>query len=325
MKPEEFKELAAQLEKLTPHQRSIMSERLHGIEQAQAVHTTIENRISAKPICPQCGCDKVSKWGAANNLQRYRCKSCHKTFNALSGTPLSRLRHKDKWLVYTEQMAEGKSVRESAKACKVHRNTSFRWRHRFLVLPEGQKPGKLTGIAEADETYFLESFKGKKSDMPRRPHKRGGKAEKRGLSKEQIPVLICRDRAGNTSDHILEKDDAEHLCQALKPLLTSDSILCSDSSKAMGAAAREMGVAHRPVNLSAGIRVIGKVYHVQNVNAYDSRLKQWMIRFHGVATRYLANYLGWRRMIDQAKSALSPRSILLAALGTRIDQQLMVT
>jgi hypothetical protein len=37
------------------------------------------------------------------------------------------------------------------------------------------------------------------------------------------------------------------------------------------------------------------VYHIQNVNVCDSRLKQWMGRFHGVATKYLENYLGWRR------------------------------
>ncbi len=33
--------------------------------------------------------------------------------------------------------------------------------------------------------------------------------------------------------------------------------------------------------------LINKVYHIQNVNAYDSRLKGWMHRFNGVATKYL--------------------------------------
>lgn len=31
--------------------------------------------------------------------------------------------------------------------------------------------------------------------------------------------------------------------------------------------------------------MVAGVYHVQNVNAYDSRLKSWIRRFHGVATR----------------------------------------
>lgn len=268
---------------------------------------------------------KPARWGSASGLHRYRCAACHATFNALTGTPLVRLRHKDKWLTYAQQMTVGQSVRNSAKACEVHRNTTFRWRHRFLALPNEQKAASLVGIAEADETFFLESFKGKKHGMTRAPHKRGSKASKRGLSDEQIPVLICRDRTGSTSDFVLEKADKAHISAVLKPLLASDTVLCTDSGKALGAAIREIGITHRPVNLAAGIRVVDKVFHVQNVNAYDSRLKQWMARFHGVATHYLANYLGWRRMIDPTHGSLSPRTVLFAALGMSRDQQLMVT
>ncbi|RUM73192.1 MAG: hypothetical protein DSZ09_00190, partial [Sulfurovum sp.] len=32
-----------------------------------------------------------------------------------------------------------------------------------------------------------------------------------------------------------------------------------------------------------------------------SRLKRWMVRFHGVSTKYLNSYLGWRRIIDTQK------------------------
>lgn len=102
-------------------------------------------------------------------------------------------------------------------------------------------------------------------------------------------------------------------------------MLCTDSGRALGAAVREIGITQRPINLVAGIKVIGKVYHVQNVNAYGSRFKEWMIRFHGVATHNLANYLGWRRMIDSANGVLSPRAVLFAALGMGRVQQLTVT
>jgi len=157
-----------------------------------------------------------------------------------------------------------------------------------LAEPGAHKPEQLKGIVEADETFFRESFKGKRHGMTRPTHKRGTPASKRGLSAEQVPV-----RSGCTSDYVLEKDDARHISSALKPVLASDCTLCTDSSNAMGAAAREIGITHRPVNLAAGIRVVARVYHVQNVNAYDSRLKNWMHRFHSVATRYLPNYLGW--------------------------------
>jgi transposase-like protein len=324
MKPKEFLRLASEVGQLTPRQKQLLVDLLHKPEQVNAVSQLIEKRLGEIPKCPQCGHEKVSRWGVSSGLQRYRCGSCKSTFNALTGTPLARLRHKDQWLTYTEQMADGQSVRKSAQACHVHRNTAFRWRHRFLKLPKDQRAMQLSGIAEADETVFLESFKGRKGGLPRAPRQRGGKAAKRGLSEEQIPVLICRDRSGNTADFVVARADQKHLGAVLKPLLPADTILCTDSGKALGAVAREMGIVHRPINVAAGIRVVAGVYHIQNVNAYDSRLKQWMRRFHGVATHYLANYLGWRRLIERSNKALSPNDVLLAALGVN-DQQLKVT
>ena len=62
------------------------------------------------------------------------------------------------------------------------------------------------------------------------------------------------------------------LSVALKPFLTKDVVLCTDGSKAFAGAARKFGIEYRVVNLLAGIRVDG-AWHVQNVNAYHSRLK----------------------------------------------------
>ena len=158
----------------------------------------------------------------------------------------------------------------------------------------------------------------------RSQRKRGGKASKRGVSDEQIPGLIGRDRTGNTTDFVLEKADKAHICAALKPVLSRDSILCTDSGKAR-VAARQMGITPHRINRAAGMRVISKVYHVQNVNAYDSRLKTWRRRFQGVATHYLPSYLGWCRRIDRSKNALSPAAFLSAAIGINYLQQLTVT
>ena len=56
-------------------------------------------------------------------------------------------------------------------------------------------------------------------------------------------------------------------------------------------------------------------FHVQNVNAYDSRLKGWMARFHGVATKYLPNYLGWRRCLERFAASLAPSLLIAQAVG----------
>ena len=49
-----------------------------------------------------------------------------------------------------------------------------------------------------------------------------------------------------------------------------------------------------------------------------------MCRFHGIAMRYLASYLGWRRMIDKTRDSLSSRAATLVALGMNSGQQLRV-
>ncbi|WP_442920761.1 IS1595 family transposase, partial [Massilia sp. DD77] len=153
------------------------------------------------PCCPSCQAQRSYRHGHSRGLQRYRCRACGRTFTALSGTPLSRLRHRAKWLDYLGNMLDAKSVRASAKAVEVHRNTSFRWRHRFLALVKHDRPERLAGIAEADELFLLESQKGsRKLDRPAR--RRGGVAATRGISREHVCVLVARDRTGGTHDFI---------------------------------------------------------------------------------------------------------------------------
>ena len=98
--------------------------------------------------------------------------------------------------------------------------------------------------------------------------------------------------------------------------MTKDVVLCTDGSKALAGAARDLGVEHHAVNLSAGVRVDG-AWHVQNVNAYHSRLKFWVYKFYGVAPRYLAKNLGWFRAHDRELAGSMKAALWLAmALGS---------
>jgi hypothetical protein len=51
---------------------------------------------AGKQSCPDCGGNRCHRSGHANGLQRYRCAACRRSFNALTGTPLARLRLPDK-------------------------------------------------------------------------------------------------------------------------------------------------------------------------------------------------------------------------------------
>ena len=112
------------------------------------------------------------KRGSANGLRRYRCKACSKSFNALTGTPLARLRHKERWLDFAQALTDGDTVRASAGRCEVAVGTALRWRHRFLqALKTATAP--LRGIVEADEAFVLDSRKGDRQ-LERPARKRGG-------------------------------------------------------------------------------------------------------------------------------------------------------
>lgn len=49
-----------------------------------------------------------------------------------------------------------------------------------------------------------------------------------------------------------------------------------------------------------------------------------MKRFHGVATKYLGNYLEWRRMLEPYQHQIRPDICLFEAVG-RFSQQLIHT
>ncbi|AYM76255.1 ISXO2-like transposase domain protein [Janthinobacterium sp. HH103] len=314
MQPAEWKTFIAQFAVLNRRQRQASTALLRGAGSQNAAVALIESVARQRLHCPACNSSHAHRHGHAHGLQRYRCVPCGRTFNALTGTPLARLRHKTLWLDYADCLLESASVRKAASQLGVHRNTAFRWRHRFLSLAKTDRPHCLHGIAEADELYVLESEKGARH-LTRPARRRGGHAHKRGISSEQVCILVARDRTGQTRDFVAGKGALTkaqlHAC--LPPVIDKDILLMTDDHAAYRAFAKEAGISHQAVNVRAGIRVQGAA-HVQNVNAYHSRLRAWLRSFHGVATRYLPNYLGWRWILDAGRIR-SPETLLKATLG----------
>ena len=131
---------------------------------------------------------------------------------------MARLRKKEQWLDHARAMLEGMSLAKAAE--RVHPTTAFRWCHRFLGSCALDKPKTLTGIVEADETFILESFKGRRSGLRRRPRKRGGKAKHPGLFFGNIPILVARHRDGATVDAVLPNVDSVSIAAVLDGLVT---------------------------------------------------------------------------------------------------------
>ena len=162
-----------------------------------------EARFSKGKACPHCESHDICKYGTSSGKQRYKCKSCRRTFTDFSKSVLSGSKLPLKyWLEYAKCMILGFSIRRAAEHIKVCVKTSFYMRHRILdAIRLYIGIGHLEGVVEMDETYFAESFKGNhvKSGftMPRPSRKRGKEVKKRGISSEQVCVLTGLDRQGN--------------------------------------------------------------------------------------------------------------------------------
>jgi len=232
MENKAFEALLALVDELTEEQKVALKEALDENCDFEKVVLIIDSMFVAKKECTHCKSKKVKKWGKQSGLQRMRCFDCGKTFNALTGTPLAHLRKKEEWLKMAIALKEGLTVKQTAAKCNVCISTAFRWRHRFLKAMKGDIAERLEGITEADETYFLESYKGSR-ELSRPARKRGGKATKPGLSKAQIPVLVARDRTGGIVDAVLPDQSKASIMLVLGKKVSKENILCIDGGNAL--------------------------------------------------------------------------------------------
>ena len=315
MDHKQFQEWLSGIDHLSPAQRQQTEAVFLGDTETSASLAAIEAAVGEDRQCPHCGTPGAISRGKARGLRRYQCKECRKTFNAATGTPLSGLHRKDKWLSFGACLADGLTVRASAERCGLAVNTALRWRHRFLAAKD-LKARKLTGIVEADETYVLESRKGARN-LERKARRRGGKASKRGLSDEQVPVLVVADRSGATVSAVLPAVNADTLREVIAPVVDEDIVLVTDGHRACPRCAAAIGAHHEALNLSRSERVRG-AFHIQiaadpAVNNRHSRLKDFLRRYRGVATRYLDNYLRWFQRLELENA--SPRACLATAIA----------
>src|SRR4029079_15168592 len=256
MREADFEVLLHLVERLSDEQRTALGRALASAAGEPEAVRLIERAFAAASRGPHSGAARLQRWGYASGLRRYRCATCRKTFNALTGTSLARLRKKACRLRYGEALAAGMSLAKAAAHCGVHLTTSFRWRHRLLRAPAATRDALGRGV-EAEPPFFHRPHKGsrrwRRGDAPpgRGPRRRGERASKRGLSAEQVPALIARDRAGHTADAVLPDLGADAVPAALGPVVAGDAVLCSDGAEAYATFAAGHGLHHEPDNLTA--------------------------------------------------------------------------
>ena len=273
------------------------------------LHKLIRSKEKDLVRCTHCNSRGVVKFGIRRGIQWYKCKGCEKTFSSVTDTFLEGTKKKFAvWRKFVKCMIDGRTVRDSAKECKIDKNTAFVWRHKFLDALAEYQDKRLRGIIEVDDTFFKLSFKGNKP-IGRKAHRRGRRSTMRGISREKVSVSCAIDRKGRICSRVtaLGRPTAQVLGVAFRRKFSrKNTTLCSDKDSAIRKFAKNNHFRHRRFKGPASRK--GR-YHIQHVNAYHSRLKRFIKgRFIGVSTKYLNNYLIWQNFIREKK--LSRKELL---------------
>lgn len=231
--------------------------------------------------CPRCGDEGIHLWGRRSGVQRYRCARCRRCFNDRTGTPVARSRYPDRWGAMAACLAEGLSVRETARRLGIHPSTAFRWRHRLLAGLAAGFAGPLAGIVEVAEVGLRPSHKGSRQQPPARPVPPDAR----------VFVVFACDRKMSIAFTVVGTGARQgHLAEFLRQVLSSAARVCADRPWRFRYAAVAAGRRFARMRVDRWGVVRGRAYGSRHAGPLAQGFVAWLERFRGVASRYLHHY-----------------------------------
>jgi hypothetical protein len=242
---------------------------------------------------------------------------------------MHRTRLREKWLGYLALMMEGLSVRQAARLLGISKNTAFAWRHKVITrLAGAYAQTTLSGIVETHQLLLLKCFKGSPGEA-RRAH-----AMIRKPGSRQIPflsprsdrayVLFALDRFGNVAAELAPGESGVGFDEIMRDRIAPGARICV-----------ERGIGHWPppgkqsLGLTWATPSRARAYsedtassdpmHRQrNAKRLAIWFRVWLMRFRGVATKYLLRYIAWFWQVSSSAGLATPiaaRRLLLATLS----------
>ena len=247
-----------------------------------------------RPDCPYCGGVHVVKFGHRNGKQRFLCRECQRTFMYSTNTLMANSHYgQSVWADFIRDTLCGDSLDGSAEKYGFSHQTAFNMRHKVLMALQDlleKNPVLLSGIAEFDETFVLDCYKG--SPVPeaagRKARKHGAKAAKRGISNEYIAVCtgVQRDGGAIAATVNRAKPSSEELGEIFRGHIAEDALILTDGLRSYNiletlANCTVVDVSHEE---SRGI------FNLNTVNSLHSYIKETYDHYRGVATKYINRY-----------------------------------
>lgn len=251
-------------------------------------------QLPDRPVCQHCGDAHVIKYGHAGEKQRFFCHGCRQTFLYSTGTLMHHSHFsRSIWADFIRATLEGETLDDSAEKFGFSHQTAFNMRHKALMALQDmleKEPALLSGIAELDETFVLDCYKGKPvpKEAGRDARKHGAKAAKRGISSEYVAICTGIQRDGRVVAETVNraKPSGRELCKIFGTHIAEDALILTDGLRSYKSLEAATGCTVVNVNREKG----RGLFNLNAVNSLHSYIKGMYCHYRGVATKYINRY-----------------------------------
>jgi transposase-like protein len=279
-----------------------------------------------RPSCPRCG-SATHRWGMFSGRQRYRCVGCRRTFSDLTGTVFRHLKRLDVCPAVLSCMSRQATIRSTAQAAGISKDTAFRWRHRLLAQRAagcclGPAPEALYGFPRhfqhslaLVEFSIIESLKGQNpwptGVVHRAPRHRVIPPGRRPWARKAWLVSAAgRARTGGRLKCGMWFVSSGEFRPGVIPLERLLQGITAPSTRIGVAAGRHGAWAVAAKRCSRSVRSLGSwqangfggvgmIADRDHAGILSRAFRAWLQPFRGVSTGRLPSYLGWHLVLTE--------------------------
>jgi len=256
---------------------------------------SIKEKSATIPECPHCRSQSVRRNGHKQGKQAYICRNCGKSYVETTKTAVAGSHFGEAfWKQVIRDTVNGVPINATARNLSINHETVFNMRHKILFCLEQEEqrnPTMLEGLCELDETYVLESSKGKElpQDYWRKPRRHGAVAEKPGLSNEYVCICAGVNRDGPAVSLAVNratpgKEDIKNVFSGR--IGGGKTVLLTDEAKSYSI----LNVPDKCGVLPISEEHRDGFFNINTINSYHNLIKDRVNMARGFATKYINRY-----------------------------------
>ena len=261
--------------------------------------------------CPHCGSDKVMKNGRMKNkTPRFLCNTCHKGYSLYTSTYLQNIKKKENLFKYIPlRMSDYGTLRFCSEILGISLDTSFEWNKKIFGSLQNIVPAEMNGIVELIVVQETISRKGEKIEGfynfkppnpdtdPKKKYKKAPKFVKADDLSEKVQIAVSFSRKGDFDLKVIHLGDLKktELIKQLYPKIKKSKKVLIEEAPIVKLFLQERKLSYYVCthNPKGKEKWRNRIFDVQTAKSIYKIFSDWMLRFVGVATKYLQNYMKW--------------------------------